>query len=257
MAKNPWNDDPDLAALRPKRGAMPWGRVFMGVVVVGCGTFGLAYYLPLYRAHRSLSDDHTRLRSELETAQSSLTKLKGELKSVTEKHDELAAERDKRESAAKGKSTELAGVKSSLQTALEKAVKKKQAAIGSDDSGVRVALAAGYLFASGKVETSGSGRGALCDIAKASGSRPLRVVGVANEVPAALATKFSSTWAYTAAASASAAETLADKCGVAPARISVESPGAPRLPGSAFGGESPPAVRVEVVITTPEASKAP
>ncbi|HEY3493146.1 MAG TPA: hypothetical protein VGK73_00615 [Polyangiaceae bacterium] len=252
MAKNPWNDDPDLAAMRPRRGPMPWGRVFVGVVLVGCGTFGLAYYLPLYRAHRSLSDDHSRLRAEVETIQGSAGKVKTELKEVTEKYETLAAERDKREAAAKGKSTELAGVKSALSSSLEKVVKKKQAAIGADDSGVRVALSSGFVLATGKAETSGSGKVALCEIAKAAGTRPLRVVGVASEVPALLQTKFTNVWAYNAAAAAAVADTLADKCSVAAARISAESPGAPRPAGAAFGGETVPASRVEVVISTPE-----
>jgi hypothetical protein len=255
MARNPWNDDPDIAAMRPKRGTMPWGRIFIGVVVVGCGTFGLAYYLPLYRAHRSLSDDHARLRSELESAQGALGKARSELKSVSEKHDELAAERDKRESAAKGKSSELSGVKSALGTALEKSIKKKQIVLGLDDSGVRVALSASFALASGKVETSGSAGAALCDIAKASSGRPLRVVSVADEVPAALEPKFSNAWAYNAAASAAVADTLAAKCSVARARISAESPGAPKPAGTAFGGETLPPVRVEVVIAPPEAAK--
>jgi flagellar motor protein MotB len=257
MARNPWNDDPDVAAMRPRRGPMPWGRVLIGVVLVGCGTFGLAYYLPLYRAHRSLSDDHSRLRGQLETAQGTLGKVQSDLKSVTEKHDELAAERDKRESATKGKSAELAGVKSALAAALEKSVKKKQVLVGSDDSGVRVALSSAFLFTTGKVEPSGSGRAALCEVAKASGSRPLRVVGVTGEVPALLKLKFPNSWAYTGAATASVAETLAEKCAVLPARISTEAPGAPRPAGSAFGGETPAATRVEIVISAPEAQKSP
>jgi hypothetical protein len=255
MARNPWNDDPDVAAMRPKRGAMPWGRIFVGVVVVACGTFGLAYYLPLHRAHRSLSDDHARIRSELENAQGALGKARTELKALTEKHDELAAERDKRESAAKGKSTELAGVKSALGSSLEKSIKKKQIAIGMDESGVRVALSAGFVLASGKAETSGSGAAALCDIAKASAGRPLRVVSVATEVPAALQPKFSSVWAYNAAASAAVADTLAGKCSVSAARISAESPGAPKPAGAAFGGDTPAPTRIEVVIAPPESAK--
>lgn len=257
MAKNPWNDDPDVAAMRPRRGPMPWGRVFVGVVLVGCGTFGLAYYLPLYRAHRSLSDDHARLRSELETLQSSVGKTKSELKDVTAKYDELAGERDKRENAAKGKSSELSGVKSALSSSLEKLVKKKQAAVGMDESGVRVALAASYVLATGKAETGGSGKVALCDVAKAAGTKPLKVISVASEVPALLKTKFTNVWAYNAAAAAAAADTLVEQCSVAATRISAESPGAPRAAGAAFGGDTVPAARIEVVISSPDAAKSP
>jgi flagellar motor protein MotB len=255
MARNPWNDDPDLAALRPRRGSMPWGRILIGVVLVGCGTFGLAYYLPLHRAHRSLSDDHARLRGELESVQGTLTKLSGELKNTTARYEELAAERDKRESASKGQSAELSGVKSAVSSALDKVVKKKQAAVGADESGVRVALSSNFVFTTGKLETSGGGKVALCDVAKAAGSRPLRIVGVSDDVPALLQAKFTTTRAYTAAATAAVADTLVEKCSVPAARISAESPGTPRPAGAAFGGDTPPASRVEVVISAPAAAK--
>jgi hypothetical protein len=98
-----------------------------------------------------------------------------------------------------------------------------------------------------------SGQIALCEIAKASGSRPLRVIGIANDVPATHQAKFASPWVYAAAAAASAAEALESKCSVAPARLTSERPGATRAPGSTFGGDVPPATRVEVVIGSSEA----
>lgn len=253
MAKNPWNDDPDLAAMRPKRGAMPWGRVLIGVLVVACGTFGLAYYLPLYRAHRSLTDDHSRLRGELETATSSLKQTQTDLKETKEKREELEAERDKRESAAKGKSAEAQTLKANLSSSLEKFQKKKLALVGADEAGVHVALSTGMLFGAGKLDVSPSGQVALCEVAKASGSRPLRVIGIASDVPAALKAKFSNTWVYASAAAASAAETLESKCSVAPSRLTSEHPGAARPPGSTFGGDTPPASRIEIVIASNEA----
>lgn len=231
---------------------MPWGRVLLGVLVVACGTFGLAYYLPLYRAHRSLTDDHTRLRAELETASNSLKQSQSDLKEATAKRDELEADRDKRESALKGKSADAQTLKSSLATSLEKFSKKKQALVGADEAGVHVALSTGLLFGTGKVDVSASGQIALCEVAKASGSRPLRVIGIASDVPAALKTKFSTPWAYASAAAASAAEALESKCSVAPSRLTSERPGAARAPGSTFGGDTPPAARIEIVIASNE-----
>jgi flagellar motor protein MotB len=253
MAKNPWNDDPDLAAMRPKRGAMPWGRVFIGILVVACGTFALAYYLPLHRAHRSLTDDHTRLRGQLESASSSLKQAQSDLKAAEAKRDELEADRDKRESALKGKSAEAQTLKSSLANSLDKFSKKKLALVGADEAGVRVALSTGLLFGAGKLDVSASGQIALCEIAKASGSRPLRVIGIASDVPAALKTKFATPWVYASAAAASAAEALESKCSVAPSRLTSERPGATRPPGSTFGGDMPPAARIEIVIASSEA----
>jgi flagellar motor protein MotB len=253
MAKNPWNDDPDLAAMRPKRGAMPWGRVLIGVLVVACGTFALAYYLPLHRAHRSLTDDHTRLRGQLESASNSLKQTQSDLKEAAAKRDELEADREKRESASKGRSAEAQTLKTKLASSLEKFSKKKLALVGADDAGVHVALSTGLLFGAGKLDVTASGQIALCEIAKASGSRPLRVIGIASDVPAALQAKFASAWVYASAAAASAADVLESKCSVAPSRLTSERPGAARAPGSTFGGDVPPATRVEVVISSSEA----
>ena len=133
-------------------------------------------------------------------------------------------------------------------TALDKPAKKKQAAVGVDDTGVRVALSAGFLFSTGKIELTTAGRAALCDIAKAGGGSSLHVSGVANDddVPAALKAKYSNAWEYAAAIAASVADTLETKCSVARTRLSIESP--PAAAAQAFGGQAPSAPRVEITL---------
>jgi len=253
MAKNHWDDDPDVAAMRgsmrPRGGGSSWGRILFGVLIVACGTFGLAYYLPLHRAHGSLVGDHARLRAELENARSSVKQVQGELKTVTEKRDELQAEKDKRDAVKQAASAGGESTKATLLTALEKPAKSKKAAVGVDEAGVRVALGASFLFSTGKVELTTAGRTALCDIAKAGSASSLRISGVASDddVPAALESKYANAWEYTAAATASVADTLESKCSVARARLTIENaPGAAASP--AFGGQAPSAPRIEITL---------
>jgi chemotaxis protein MotB len=252
MARNPWDDDPDILAMRGSmrpRGATSWGRILFGVLIVACGTFGLAYYLPLFRAHAALVKDHSRLRSEVETARSSLKQAQSDLKTANEKREELEAERDKRESEKKALGAGSEATKSSLLASLDKPAKKKQALVGVDEGGVRVALASSFLFSTGKIDVSDSGKDALCNIAKASAQGTLRVTSIAadGDIPAALKTKYENAWEYTGAASASVANTLENKCSVARARLTIESaPGAPASP--AFAGQSLPAPRVEILL---------
>jgi len=253
MAKNHWDDDPDVAAMRgsmrPRGGGSSWGRILFGVLIVACGTFGFAYYLPLHRAHGSLVGDHARLRAELENAQSSVKQVQGELKTATEKRDELQAEKDKRDAAKQALSAGAESVRQGLLASLEKPAKKKQALVGMDDGSIRVALSSSFVFSTGKLEVSGSGKDALCAIAKAAGSGSLKVrsVAAADDIPAALRTKFESDWEYNGAAAASVAEELESKCSVPSARLSTEgTPGAAASP--AFAGEKAPTPRVEILL---------
>jgi flagellar motor protein MotB len=245
-----WQDDPDLAALRPRRGNTPWGRILVGVLFVGCGTFALAYYLPLYRAHHALSDDHARLREKLESVEQTLAKTESELKSVTAKRDELAASAEQEEAKKSKSSSDFGSIKDALATAAERAVKKKAAVVGADASAARLALATSQLFASGKLDVSSSGAALLCAVAKAAGSHALHVTGVATDadVPAQLKTKYANAWEYTAAAAAAVAGTLHDKCSVPGTKLYAEASDGSRAVSPAFGGAAP-SPRVEIAVT--------
>jgi flagellar motor protein MotB len=245
-----WQDDPDLAGLRPRRGNTPWGRILVGVLFVGCGTFALAYYLPLYRAHHALSDDHARLREKLESVEQTLAKAESDLKSVTAKRDELATSAEQEEAKRSKSSSDFGSLKDALANAVDKAIKKKAGVVGADPSGARVALAAGQVFSPGKLDVSASGAALLCAVAKAGGSRALHVTGVATDadVPAQLKTKYASAWEYTAAAAAAVAETLHDKCSVPGTKLYAEATDGSRPSSPAFGG-SAPSPRIELAVT--------
>lgn len=246
-----WQDDPDLAAMRPRGGSTPWGRVAFGVLFVGCGTFALAYYLPLNRAHHALADDHAKLRGELTTVQQRLTKAETELKEVTAKRDELDEAVKKQEAKTSGQAEDASTLKSALVSVVDKLAKKKQAVIGADATGARVALAAGALFTTGKVEVSSGGAATLCAVAKAAGSRAIHVIGVAtdDDIPALLKPKYSSAWGYTSAAAAEVASTLHEKCSVTGSKLYAEASDGSRPAPAAFSGEKPPTPRVELLLT--------
>jgi flagellar motor protein MotB len=244
-----WQDDPDLAGLRPRR-STPWGRIFIGILVVGCGTFGLAYYLPLYRAHHELTDDHARLREKLESVEQTLQKTESDLKSVTAKRDELAATADEASSKAAKSSSDLGTVKDALAAAADRALKKKAAAVGTDASGARLALAPGQLFSAGKLDVSAAGAALLCAAAKAAGTRSIHVTGVATDadVPAPLKSKYGTAWEYTAAAAAAVASTLHEKCSLPGTRLYAEASDGSRPASPAFGGAAP-SPRIELLIS--------
>jgi hypothetical protein len=246
-----WQDDPDLAALRPRRGSTPWGRILIGVLFVGCGTFALAYYLPLYRAHHALSDDHARLREKLESVEQTLQKTEADLKAATAKRDELQASADQEQAKLAAHASDFGSVKDALAAAADKAIKKKAAAVGADPSGARLAVSPGQLFAAGKLDPSGAGTTLLCAVAKAAGSRSLHVTGVAGDadVPAALKSKYDNGWEYAAAASAAVVTALHEKCSVASTKLYEEASDGSHAAPVAFGG-SAPSPRVEILIAS-------
>jgi hypothetical protein len=251
MARNPWDDDPDVAAMRsmrPRGGGTSWGRILFGVLLVACGTFAFAYYVPLYRAHGALVGDHAKLRGELEGAQSAVKQAKEEAKTLQEKNEALQAEQDKRDSAKKAAGAGAESTKSAVLAAIDKAAKKKQGVAAVEDEGVRAALAPSFLLASGKIDVSAGGKDALCALAKAGGSGVLRVSAVASddEVPAALKTKYESGWAFAGAAAGSVAQALESQCSVPRARVSFGAPST----APAFTSQSPPSPRVEILLET-------
>jgi chemotaxis protein MotB len=253
MARNPWDDDPDVAAMRsmrPRGGGTSWGRILFGVVLVGCATFAFAYYLPLHRAHSALVGDHAKLRGELENAQSSVKQAQNDAKTLREQKDELQAERDKRENAKQSAGAGSESVRSAVLAAIDKAVKRKQGVAAIEDDGVRAGIGPGFLLAVGKLEVSTGGKDALCALAKASGSATFRVSAVATDadVPAALKAKVPNGWAYAGALAASVADTLETKCAVARTRISLGGPSS----AQAFVSLNPPSPRVEILLETPK-----
>jgi hypothetical protein len=216
---------------------------------VGCGTFALAYYLPLYRAHHALSDDHARLREKLESVEQALQKSESELKSVTAKRDELQSSADQEQAKQTARTSDFGSVKDALAAAADKAMKKKAAAVGVDASGARLAVHPSQLFATGKLEASASGGALLCAVAKAAGSRSLHVTGVAadGDVPAPLKTKYENGWGYAAAAAAAVVSALHDKCSVADTKLYADASDGSHAAPVAFGGNAP-SPRVEILI---------
>jgi len=253
MAKNPWADDPDMNALRSstrtQRGSAPWAGLLVGVVLVACGTFIFAYYVPLYRAHETLASSHGRIMQQIKGLEDTLSQAQANLKSEIAKRETLESEKRQRDSAAKSSAGELEPVKGTLTQKLEGPISKKQAAVAVDGDRLVVVLASGALFGAGKVDVSGGGKNVLCEIGKAAGSRPIRVEATTDDggVPALLKLKYTNDFAASSAAAASVANTLEDKCSVSAGKLSASAysnkPARKAFEGTKIGG-----LRVEIEI---------
>src|SRR5262245_52097268 len=102
MARNSWESDVDVAAMRG--GASTGrriGRVLLWLSGIGVLTFVFAYYLPLLKTHRALVELHRKSAEQAKETEQKLTRVQGELKVAAEKRDQLDKERENRESASR------------------------------------------------------------------------------------------------------------------------------------------------------------
>jgi chemotaxis protein MotB len=230
MARLPaWAEDPEqnaFAARAPSAGGSRFKRVFVGLAVVGIATFVAAYYLPLYRAHETLTTEQRALSQKLEGLEVELGKTRRELENVTREKSELTAERDERERAAKAEVEKVSSLKRDLEAKLEKFTAKGSVALTLAGERVIVAVPEAAAFLPAKSDVSPRGKVLLCEIAKAASGRALEVGAVSGEAPAT----FDSNWAFTAGRAAAAVATLESKCGVSAQKLSAKGYGAESSP---------------------------
>lgn len=251
MGKNPWEDaDPDIQALatsmRPRR-SLPWGRVLGGLAVVLVGTFIFGYYLPLVRAHETLTKSFVALGQKAHALDDSVKNLSGEVERVTKARDELIAERENREHALKAKQDAARALESKVQGALGRYVDKKLAAVATEGDEVVVALSSRLVFVTGQTKLSRQGRRVLCDIAKQDTERPIVVESVWDDkqhVVALLARQYEDGWSMSGALATSALGALEERCSVAAARLSARALGGAGERASALHGIKPPGIAV-------------
>lgn len=245
MGRNPWDDDPDLQMLRGRSSGTRWGRVFGGILLVGVATFAGAYYVPLFRAHATLTAEHRRAVDRAQGLERSLSEAKRELKSVTERRDELESAQKQRDNSLASSASELDGLKAEMAGKLDRAAKKGLAQVAVSEGSVLVGLADSALFMARKLELSASGKQLLCDIGKGAAKRrvTVRAADSDQKPDPALAAKYPSAWALRAARAAAAADALESKCGLPGDQLGVNAVGASG--NAAFAGSKLPALHLE------------
>ena len=226
MGKNPFEDDSDVqamrASMRPAAGPLRWGQVVTGIVIVAAATFAFAYYLPLQRAHSTLNQRFGELQAQVSSADRALDESRKQTKLLEEKHQALATQADQAEQKEKARSAASQAIKSALESKLQKAAEKNQAAVGVANAQAVASLSLAHLLTPNKLEVSPQGKVTLCSVASASSDRRLRVLAVADKksIPAPLAAKLKTPLQYSVAVAQLVTETLLDKCSVSPARVS-------------------------------------
>jgi hypothetical protein len=218
--------------MRPAAGQTRWGRVLTGVLVVACVTFGFAYYLPLQRAHETLTLRFSELKSKVDSANRSAEEARTRAKELGDKSQSLQTRLDELQHREQAGAEASRGVKSALESKLQKPIAGEQAAVGSAGGQTVASLSLGFLLTRGKLELSPPGKLALCSVAGASSNAAIRVLAVAGkkDIPAALAPKLKTPLDYNLAVAALVTQTLIDQCKAPPGKLSAS--GVPEGPAS-------------------------
>jgi F0F1-type ATP synthase membrane subunit b/b' len=225
MGNNPL-EDPDLqamrASMRPSGGSMRWSRILTAVLVVACLTFAFAFYLPLLRAHETLTKHFSEVQTRVDSANKSASEARADVKELQEKQQELEAKLKQAEAAKQPSASAGSSSKGALEAKLQKPLAKDQAALGTAEGQAIAGLSLGYALTKGKLAVSPDGQAALCGVASTSSKRPIRVLAIADKksIPPALAVKLKTPLDYSGAVAALVVETLRDKCKVDPTYLS-------------------------------------
>jgi chemotaxis protein MotB len=217
MGRNAW--EAELEGASDKRSSTGrFGRYLFAVLVVGVATFVAAYYVPLLRAHRALTGLYGQAKERAKSSERKLTEFETDLKTVTGERDQLKEHESKRDGDAQSGRERMDALASALSLKLKKHFDKGRITLSTAGRRARLTVSRSTLIAPGKDDIGPSGALLLCDVAKATGSTPLRVgARIGGEAGAGAA----SPWESHAALTARVAQALADKCAVPRERLSI------------------------------------
>ena len=220
MGKAKWEQeamaDADLLAVgvSPKRGRGL--QVAFGVLAIGAVTFGIAYYVPLHRAHATLTEEFTTLSQQAAEDRKQLTTAADALKKVTAERDQLLAFKTAKSTERAKLDQDLGQLEREVGSKLKAFVSKRWVSVSKQEDGVRVAVSSKSLFNRDGTELNRSGEKLLCQALE-----PLKVFkgarvvirGHGSDADAKRAKDLDSGWELAAARAGSGANVGAEDCG--------------------------------------------
>ncbi len=245
-------EDPELqamrASMRPSAGQTRWGRIFTGVLVVACITFGVAYYLPLLRAHSLLTARFNELSSKLNAATRVADESRRKEQELNAKQQTLQTQLAEIEQRTAAGAAASRAIQSGLESKLQKAISTDQAAVGVLGGQVVASLSLAGLLTRGKLEVSPPGKVLLCSVASAASNHAMRVVAIADkkDIPPAAAAKLKTPLELNLALAELVTKTLLEQCKVAPTQLSATGVPAEPAAGPKLEGKKLEHARVEL-----------
>lgn len=224
MSAEKWDEsDADLAALvgRPRK-KVSIKQIAPQLIAIAGITFALGYYVPMHRAHGTLTDQHATEQERVRHLSQSLEQAQSELRQTTEQRQVLSARVEAADEERKRKADRLTSLQEQLSSSLAKPVKAGAIQVSAGDQSVTVSIDAKQIFVAGKLDVDPKGKDLLCDVARGAGSNTLEIRAAAGEkelAPAPLRRTLSGPWSLGAAKAAAVVDALASGCRVPASRI--------------------------------------
>jgi len=170
MARQGWENalDDDMVLARSGSGGF-WSGLFrwlVGFFIVGTLTAGAAYYLPLHRAHKALTEQYGIVAKRAETQEAELKRLKADLASAQTDRDRFQSESGQQEAHQKADKERDTKLRDVLATKLAGYTGKAHLNVVTRSEGVAVLIPPTLIRMQG-AEVSEAGKGTLCTITKA------------------------------------------------------------------------------------------
>jgi len=238
MARQGWENalgDDDMLAMGRSRGGGFWSgflRAVVGVFIVGALTAGTAYYLPLHRAHKALTEQYGALVKKSDSEQAELKRVKAQLAGAEADRDRLDAERGQQEAKQKADKERTSKLREVIASKLGAFTGKGRLAVVVRADTAAVVVAPALVRMQG-AEVSEPGKVALCGIVKA-----MSAVGPLSYRIGAFVTRGEGATVREQASSRalSVARALEEKCAVPGTRILgagfAQPPAAPEVPAA-------------------------
>ena len=251
MARQGWENalDDEMAFVRSGSSGF-WPTAFrwlVGLFIVGTLTAGTAYYLPLHRAHKALTEQYGVLAKRVESQEAELKRLKTDLSSAQADKDRLETEHGQQEARQKADKERDSKLRDVLAGKLAAYMGKAHLNVLTRSEGAAVLVPPTLIRMQG-AEISESGKSTLCAIAKAMSSvGPLsyRVGAYVSRTDAAA----NGPREQAASRAASAARALEEKCAVPATRIL--SAGFAQPPASGDSALSGDVLELDVALLDP------
>jgi flagellar motor protein MotB len=240
MGRKDWhqmdsNDDLAAIGISPHRGR-GW-KILSGVLLVGTATFAAAYYLPLYRAHSSLSREYKTLQSQASAQRQQLTETLDALKQLSSERDRLSEIAGKLQATRNTLTPQAESLERDLQVPLKKFVSTGKLQIRRRSEKLSITFASPTFIAAAGAELTDAGKKAICLIGGVIKSADVHVD--VKGYTAATPTKSGTGWQSALLRAGNVAQLLSESCGVDASRIEAHT-------GNPMPGPDGAAVMLEV-----------
>ncbi len=207
-------DDLSAIGISPNRGR-GW-RIVSGILFIFALTFALAYYLPLYRAHASLSREFRTLSGQAVTQHKQLSDTLDALKLISADRDRLNTIAATMQKTSDALTPEAESLERDLTTALKKFLGTGKLQLVRHKEKLQITLASPALLPLAGADLTDTGKKSLCAV---GGVLKTADVHVVIQGHASASTPKSAAWKLAAARAGAAAQLLSETCGVDSSRV--------------------------------------